>query len=86
MVEVRNDFPAAQRARWLAELAEALEAARTLLNKVAPFESDRETAELRQRIEAVRLEVETMRIGRSTGVRQDLRPEWTENVPWRLSA
>lgn len=86
MVQVRNDYPAAQRARWLAELAEALDEAGTLLNKVAPSEGNREAAELRQRIETVRLEVEAMRVGRSMLVRQDLRPEWTEQVPWRLSA
>lgn len=49
-------------------------------------EGGSEAAELYARIDAVRLEVEMMRLMRSSGGGQDLSPEWTKNIPWRLSA
>lgn len=76
---------AAHRARWLAELAEALDEARDVLKQLG----DRNGAEavaLAQRIEAAHAEVQAMRLRRIAGGGQDFGPEWTQNIPWRLSA
>ena len=78
--------PAARRARWLAELAEALEEARRLVKELGADEGRIESVELYARIEAVRLEIEMMRLRSSPGGGQDLGPDWTKNIPWRLSA
>lgn len=86
MVQVRSEYPAAERARWLAELAKALDDAAALMDEIAPYERSRETAELCARIENARLDVQVMRIMRARSARQDLRPEWTKNIPWKLSA
>jgi hypothetical protein len=85
-VRVPNDESATARARWLAELAHALEEARHLMKELGADEGRIEAVELYARIEAVRLEVEMMRIRRSSGGGQDFGPEWTKDIPWRLSA
>lgn len=80
-----NENSGARRARWLAELADALDDARHLLKELGAGEGRVEALELYARIEAVRLEVIAMQLRRSCGVRE-LGPEWTKNVPWRQSA
>lgn len=82
MNRVSSGDSAANRARWLAELAEALDEARDLVREFGVGDGE----ELYARIAAVRQQVETMRISRRSGGGQDLDPEWSKDVPWRRSA
>ena len=85
MIGMPSEDSAAQRARWLAELAEALDEARELLKQLSE-EKAAEAAALSERIEAAREQVQSLRLRRLSGGGQDFGPEWTENIPWRLSA
>jgi acyl-CoA reductase-like NAD-dependent aldehyde dehydrogenase len=85
VVGVPNEDSAARRARWLAELADALEEARRLIKQLGAAEGQIDAVELYARIEAVRLEVQAMRLRRSAGADKFDR-EWTKDFPWRCSA
>jgi hypothetical protein len=74
------------RAVWLADLAAALDDARRLVKELGAADGRIEAIELYARIEAVRLEVQAMRLRRSCGCDQDFGPEWTNNIPWKRSA
>jgi G:T-mismatch repair DNA endonuclease (very short patch repair protein) len=75
------EVPAAARARWLAEVAETLEQAERLLNRLklsgrcAPL-----VVELELRIEAAKHEVGSLRMSRQP--RTDSGPTWTDFPPW----
>ena len=86
VVRVPNEDSAAQRARWLAELADALDDARHLVKELGAEEGRIEAVELYARIESVRLVVQAMRLRRSYGGGEDSRPEWTKDIPWKRSA
>jgi hypothetical protein len=86
VVRVPNGDSAAQRARWLAELSEALDDARHLMKELGAEEGRIESVELYARIEAVRLEVQAMRLRRTYGGGGDFSPEWTKDIPWKRSA
>ena len=86
MVGVPSAESAAHRARWLAELADALDEARDLVRHLGLEEARIDAIELAARIEAVREELQAIRLMRSSGGGQHFDPEWTKNVPWRLSA
>ena len=77
---------AARRARWLAELAGALDDARRVVTQLAVEESGFDPTPLSARIEAARLEVQTLRLKRSPGGGQDFGPDWSKDIPWKLSA
>jgi hypothetical protein len=83
---VSNDSSAAKRARWLGELADALDGARHLVKELGADEGRLDLVELYTQIEAVRIEVHMMRLKRSFGRAQELDPEWTKDLPWRRSA
>jgi hypothetical protein len=76
MVQVPGEGPAAQRARWLAELSEALDEARYLMKALGAAEGRLESIELYARIEAVRLEIEAIRLGRRYASRDEFDPKW----------
>jgi hypothetical protein len=86
MFEVPNAGSAAERARWLAELADALDEARDLVRQLGIEEGRIDAIDVAARIEAVRNEVQTMRLMSSSSGRRDFDPEWIKNIPWRLSA
>jgi len=86
MVGITSAESAAHRARWLAELADALDEARTLVRQFGVEEARIDAIDVAARIEAVSSEVHKMRLMRSSHGCQDFDPEWTKNVPWRLSA
>jgi hypothetical protein len=66
MCSVPIEHPAAENARWLAEISEALDAARDTLVGLEARLVDRQLAsELYQRIEAARFEVRSLRLSRS---------------------
>jgi hypothetical protein len=81
---VTNADVAARRARWLAELGDALDEARRLTKKLGAAEGRIEAIELYARIEAVRFEVQAMRL-RRTAQHLKFDPEWTD-LPWQQSA
>ena len=86
MVGIPNADSAAQRARWLAELADALNEARRLVKELATEESRFDAIELAAQIEAARFEVQSLRLRRVTGGGQDFGPEWSKDIPWKLTA
>ena len=86
MVGRPNEDSAARRARWLAELADALEEARRLIKQLGAAEGQIDAVELYARIEAVRLEVQAMRLRRSSASADKIGREWTKDFPWRCSA
>jgi hypothetical protein len=81
-----NDNSAAERARWLAELAEALDDARLLVKALGAARGEIGPVELYARIEAVRLQVQAMRLRRSYGGQREFGPEWINDIPWKRSA
>lgn len=83
MFSVPTEVPAAGRARWLADVAEALdEAHRILFELKLPEERAAEALDLYVRIEGARIEVQSLRLSRSNGSRTEPRPEWTNLIPW----
>jgi hypothetical protein len=83
VTRVPIDVSAAERARWLAELSEALEQAEQLVWSL----SDRpglapELRELYGRLDAARAEVQSLRFKRATASRANNRPFWIELAPW----
>ena len=86
MNRIPDNGPAALRAHWLAELAEALEAARSLVSDLEAGDERIDAVDLCSRIEAVRNEVLAMRLKRSPSRDHEFRPEWSENLPWTRSA
>ena len=82
MCSVPVEVPAAARARWLAELAEALDHAKQLLMR-PEFGGDRQVitkSELLDRIESARAQVEMLRINRQPQTEPE--PQWTSLAPW----
>ena len=83
MVSVPTEVPAAERARWLAELSDALNVAHELVITLNCHGDRRaETRELYLRIEAARFEVQSLRLSRSLSPREANRPEWIDSPPW----
>ena len=74
---------AARRAQWLADLAEALDEARRLMKQLGATEGQLEAVELYARIEAIRLEIEAIRLGRRYASRDELDPKWIGIIPWQ---
>ena len=73
--------PAAIRAKWLAETAEALARAQGILEQLDSGNCDNATfAELSLRIGAASREVDLLRIARPT--RDEQNPKWTSLPPW----
>ncbi|MFL6752191.1 MAG: hypothetical protein ACJ8FL_03055 [Sphingomicrobium sp.] len=70
---------ATERARWLAELAAALEQAQQLAWSLGLDEdSSPEAMELYGRLEAARAEVQALRLGRFRVAPDNSAPDWTE--------
>lgn len=75
---------ASARARWLAELAEALEEAhRVSLQLGAGRPETDEAVVLRVRILAVRAELDALRHAGIGEVRREIYPDWTNLATWR---
>jgi len=76
MCSVPIEVPPADRARWLAELAQALDDAQRLFRKLDVRTIPRADAfELYMRIEAARLEVQSLRLSRSLRERAEISPQ-----------
>ena len=83
MYGVPTEVPAAERARWLAELSVVLNEAHDLVQRWQFNPQESGTAkELFLRIEAARLEVESLRLSRSLNSRHETGPKWMESEAW----
>ena len=82
MFQVPASVTAAQRARWLAELSEALGEAQQLLWDLRPNMRDMEALDLAARVEAARAQVRSLSIARSNGTFPELPPEWAGLHLW----
>ena len=84
MDQESNDATATERARWLAELAIAVEQAQKLAWRLGVSEGDDPDAQsLYAQLEMVRGEVESLRRGGWAGEHQELDPFWMKLLPWR---
>ena len=87
MDQESNEATATERARWLAELATAIEQAQRVAWRLGISEGDDpETKDLYARFESVRSEVDSLRRGGWAGERQELDPFWMKLLPWRPAA
>lgn len=86
MVTMSSGEGAARRARWLAELASALDDARRVTKELGADEGRIEAVELYAQIEAVRLEIHAMRLARMSRESGNFGPEWSKDIPWKRSA
>lgn len=83
MFSVPTEMPAADRARWLAEVSEALEEARLVLTSLPVNDENYDLAsDLHVRIEAARFEVRSLRLSRSVQARDENDPKWMKFAPW----
>jgi hypothetical protein len=83
MFSVPFEPAGAERARWLAELATALEEASILLGGASVDPSDlAEARDLFVRIEAARMETQALQRSRALIPRPDISPEWTYPPLW----
>ena len=86
MERVSDESSGAARAQWLAELSEALEQAHKLMWKLGIGDGGGPAAmELYLRVEAARLEVRALRLGRRYQMIDDIDPERPEPLPWKRS-
>ena len=84
MDQESNEATATERARWLAELATAIDQAQKLAWRLGVSEGDDpEAKSLYARLESVRTEVESLRRGGWAGERRELDPFWMKLLPWR---
>jgi hypothetical protein len=81
-----NEESAVDRARWLAQLAAALDDARRVVKQLGGDDGRIEAVELYARIEAARMEIRAMQLRRSLAGRQLFDPQWTESAPWQRRA
>jgi hypothetical protein len=83
VIRVPIDVFAAERARWLAELAQVLEQAQELMSRLAVADRRRgEVLDVSARLEAARAEVQALRRARLSEPPENLDPEWPRQLPW----
>ena len=63
-----------------------MEKARALVKQLGAADGRLEAIELYARIEAIRFEVQAMRLGMRSTVAERTSPEWSKNLPWQRSA
>jgi hypothetical protein len=81
-MRARTTISAAERARWLAELAAAVDEAQGLLWRIGVLEGDDAGAKaLYGRLESARAEIDCLR-GVQELDREALDPEWMKLFPW----
>ena len=86
MDQESNEATATERARWLADLAIAIDQAQRLTWRLGVSEGDNADAkELYARLESLSGEVQSFRRGVWTGEHQELDPFWMQLLPWRSS-
>ena len=74
---VPTQVPAAERARWLTDVSNALDEARHVLTNLSLADEDYGLAiDLHVRIEAALFEVRSLRLSRSLQPRDEISPKW----------
>ncbi|MES2119210.1 MAG: hypothetical protein V4513_01370 [Pseudomonadota bacterium] len=74
----------AERARWLADVSEALEDAQQLLQRLGIGATDDPLAmELYLRIEGARFAIQALRLSRSSDWSEISAPKRSQKLPWR---
>jgi hypothetical protein len=82
VVRVPTDVTAAQRARWLVELSDALRDAQELLCRLGRADlHEVDALELSARVEAAIAEARSLQLGRIKDEQRRVHPEWS-NLPW----
>lgn len=72
-----------ERARWLSELADALDEAQKVAWRLGVSEGDSaEAKELYGRIEAAQAEVDRLRLSGFRRIREESDPDWTDLLLW----
>ncbi len=80
---IDNHAAAAEQARWLAELAQAIDRSQRLARTLAAAEPDSiEALELHGRLDAIGREVEALRRGSREILRRKIDPMWIGLLPW----
>lgn len=82
---VPSEASSAERARWLAELSEALVEAQQVIWQIGSIGNHPEAMELYGRIESAFAEVQRLRLGRLSTLPPAISPEWTHSLPWSMS-
>ena len=82
---VPSEASSVERARWLAELEQALIEAQQLMWQVGLAADHPEAMELYGRIEAAFSEVQRLRLGRLPAVPESFSSEWSNPIPWSTS-
>lgn len=83
MCSVPTETSAAERARWLAELSEALNEAHRVVEQLDWRDEQRPAAQdLYLRIQAARFEVQSLRLSRSLNPSSRFAPKWRDDAPW----
>lgn len=72
----------AQRARWLAELSDALLDAGKLLSRLELHTWDAPVLDLFARIECARAQVRSLQLSRVNEPTRVVHPKWTNPLPW----
>ena len=81
-----SEISAAERARWLADLALAIDQAQKLVWRLGVSEGDNaEAKDLYERLESARAEVESLRLGGFAGANRQPDPEWMKSLFGRES-
>ena len=72
-----DHLSAVERARWLAELAVAVEQAQQLAREIGVSDAKRQEAqELYAQLDAIRIELEMLRRARSAAEKAEIDPKW----------
>jgi hypothetical protein len=83
VVRVPTDVTAAQRARWLAEISDALEEAQKLIWRLGiSGVRNVDAIDLSARLEAASAQVRSLRLGRANEFPENSNPEWSNRLPW----
>ena len=83
MIRVPTEVSAAERARWLAELAQVLQEAQELVSELAVARGRKsEALDVCARLEAARAQVQSLRRSRMGESPEQVDPIWTEHLPW----
>ena len=78
-----TEVAAVDRAKWLAELADALEEAQKLTWRIGSTDGERsEAMELYGRLESARAEARSLQFGGFKAAQPQQNPNWTELLPW----
>jgi hypothetical protein len=80
--QLPSQASAAERARWLAELAEALAEAQALTWGLGTVGRQAEALQIYGEIELLAAEVRALRLGGRTDRAEKDDPDWRENLPW----